>query len=317
VSYSIGIDIGGTKIAAGFIDRKGNILYQLSVPTPQVGREEVLRKTRELIEEVLEWAEQEKYQPIAGIGIGTAGQIDFSTGTVLSGTTNIVDWNNVSLRNEIESYFSLPVWVDNDVNVIVLAENYLGAAKGAKDVVCLALGTGVGGGVISGGRMIRGSWGGGAELGHISIQMDGPMCNCGFRGCLELYASGTGIARMMKEKLGGIENTDSITSEKVFRLYHEGDTTARDVVEKMVKALSFGIISFIHTFNPSLVILGGGVMKDGDWIISAVKEELKQWGLRSLVDPVSITMATLGPEAGLIGAAYQAFIYNQMEEAVQ
>jgi glucokinase len=317
VNYSIGIDIGGTKIAAGLIDRKGEILYQLSLPTPKLGKENVLRKTRELIEEVLEWARHENYLPIAGIGIGTAGQIDFSTGTVLSGTTNIVDWNNVSLRDEIESYFSLPVWVDNDVNVIVLAERYLGAAKGAKDVVCLALGTGVGGGVISGGQIIRGSWGGGAELGHISIQMDGPLCNCGFRGCLELYASGTGIARMMKEKLEGKENIDPFTSEKVFQLYHEGDTTAREVVNTMVKALSFGIISFIHTFNPSLIILGGGVMKNGDWILNAVKEELKQWGLRSLVDPVSILMAKLGPEAGVIGAAYQAFIYNQIEEAIK
>lgn len=320
MSISIGIDIGGTKIAFGLVDEFGTILLKMSFLTPRSGRSEVLSIIKEGIHSLMKKAEMNEWGKVIGIGIGTAGQIDFKQGCVLSGTTNIQDWNNVPLKSVIENMFDVPVWVDNDVNVILLAEKYLGAAQGENDVVCLALGTGVGGAVISGGEFIRGSWGAAAELGHISLDMNGPLCNCGFRGCLEVFASGTGIARMMKEQLA-LNNTDiskdiiieTVTSESVFELYQQGNQMAISVIETMLNALSFGIVNLIHTFNPTTLILGGGVMKNGGWILASVKERVARIGLRSMIDPVHIVRAKLGSDSGLIGAAYQSFVYkNQL-----
>jgi glucokinase len=306
---SIGIDIGGTKIALGLADQSGTILAKTVVPTPKAGRREILSIMKEKVYSLMEEADSKDWPKIIGIGIGTAGQIDFKNGCVLSGTTNIQGWNNVPLREEIENAFLLPVWVDNDVNVVLLAEKYLGAAVDENDVVCLALGTGVGGAVISGGEILRGSWGSAAELGHISIDLNGPLCNCGFRGCLETYASGPSIARMMKERLG-THGGEQITSQYVFSLFQQGDRTAVSVIDTMIHSLSFAIVNFIHTFNPSVVLLGGGVMSNGEWILEAVKEKIKTLGLRSMVDPVKVVSAKLGPDAGLIGAAYQSFVYQ-------
>ncbi|MEH7303335.1 ROK family protein [Neobacillus drentensis] len=322
MELSIGIDIGGTKIAFGLVDEKGTIVTKKSVQTPKGGRQEVLLILKQEISSLLKESEIIGRSKVRGIGVGTAGQIDFKLGRVLSGTTNIRDWNNIALKDEIESQFNLPVWVDNDVNVVLLAEKKLGAAIGEDNVVCLALGTGVGGAVISGGELIRGSWGAAAELGHISLDMNGPKCNCGFRGCLEMYASGTGIAKLMKEKheqtksqnLKMDQTNETITSKDVFDLYMKEDSLAIEVIETMLNALTFGIVNCIHTFNPSVVILGGGVMQEGEWILQAVNKRMASTGLRSMVEPVRIVMAKLGPEAGLIGAAMQSFIYPNQQQ---
>lgn len=315
MTYSIGVDIGGTKIAAGIVSRKGEIIEKKTISTPQGGKNEVISAVLYLIKTLLDYGKNNHLVEISGIGIGTAGQIDFDRGLVLSGTTNIADWNHVPLRELIEDYFHYPVWVDNDVNVVLLAENQLGCAIGVNDVICLALGTGVGGSVISGGNMIRGRMGAAAELGHITIDMNGPQCNCGFNGCLETYASGTGIARMMKEKL--VEESvnepidiEKVTSHDVFKQYKGGDPKAKEVVNTMIRALTYGIVNCIHTFNPSLVILGGGVMQEGGWILQAVQDKISTIGLQSMIDPVKIRRASLGGDAGLIGAAYQSFVYK-------
>jgi glucokinase len=323
--YSIGIDIGGTKIAAGIVDETGRLVHETAAPTPQTGRDAVLQTIARLVTEETRLAQERDWQPLLGVGIGTAGQVDFATGTVLRGTSNVEDWNDVPLRAWMRQHTDLPVWVDNDVNVVALAEKHLGAARDAEDVVCLALGTGVGGGVICGGRLLHGAFGGAAELGHITVDMNGPACKCGFRGCLELYASGTGIARLMREKLedprfadhpgrkGGPEALKRLTSREVFAWAKAGDPAAREVMDTALSALAAGIVSLIHTFNPTLVILGGGVMRDGGWIRDEVAERVLQLGIRSLVDAVDIRLAALGPEAGLIGAAWQPWVYPPSE----
>jgi glucokinase len=319
--YSIGIDIGGTKISSGIVASDGKILEQATYSTPQETHESILTLLEEIITIFLKKA-RARNMHIVGIGIGTAGQIDFEHGKVLSGTTNITDWNDVPLKDIFTKKFDLPVWVENDVNALTLAEQQLGAGKNVNDLICLALGTGVGGGVISGGNMVRGAWGGGTELGHITVDMNGPDCNCGFNGCLEVYSSGTGIARMMREKLKEHkpfddsklsyyqEHLGEVTSKVVFELKNEGKGLAIEVVERALEALSYAIVSFIHTFNPSLIVLGGGVLKDGDWFIKRVQEKVRMHGIKSLVTPVEFKMAELGPEAGLIGAALQPWVYR-------
>jgi glucokinase len=319
--YSIGIDIGGTKILAGIVSRSGEVVHRETVPTPRENRKGIFRILDQRIHSFILHAKQ-KGMKLKGIGVGTAGQIDFERGRVLSGTTNLVDWNEVPLREELSKH-DLPVWLDNDVNVVALAEHRLGAGRGESDIVCLTLGTGVGGGVISNGKILRGSWGGASELGHVSIDMNGPLCNCGFRGCLETYASGPGVARMMSEKLanhnGDVssalslykQNPSLITSHLVFQWIKAGDTIAQEVAQEMIRALAFGVISFIHTFNPTMILLGGGLMDQGEWIREAVEKQVRTLGIRSLVDPVKIRTVKLGSEAGLIGAACQSWVYHR------
>lgn len=320
--YSIGIDIGGTKIAAGIVNSSGKVLIRKNIPTPQENRDGIFVILRQLIHSLTLSAKDNGWE-LTGIGVGTAGQVDFQQGRVLSGTANIADWNDVPVRDELAKFTVLPVWIDNDVNVVALAEHHLGVAQGESNIVCITLGTGVGGGVISDGRLIRGAWGGASELGHISVHMDGPLCNCGFRGCLETYASGTGIANIMREKLAdsslNVKNSaftlykqdpKLITSQLVFQWMKEGDPIAIAVIREMITALSFGIVSFIHTFNPTMIVLGGGVMKEGMWIRDEVGETVRTLGIRSLVDPVKIEIAKLGAEAGMVGAAYQSWLYG-------
>lgn len=321
LEYSIGIDIGGTKIAAGIVGREGTIIGKKTYATPQETKETIVNLLETIICEFSEMARKEGIS-LAGVGIGTAGQIDFEKGMVLSGTANIKDWNDVALRDLLSATTKLPIYVENDVNVLALAEQQLGAGRNVKDLICLALGTGVGGGVISGGNMIRGAWGGGAELGHISVDMNGPRCNCGFNGCLEAYSSGTGIARMMREKLEHMDpdpesvlayyklHPHEVTSKLVFEWKKNGVEAAKEVVEEAVRALSYAIVSLIHTFNPSLIVLGGGVLTEGEWFIDKVEEKVSALGIQSLVGPVKIMASRLGNDGGLIGAGIQPWVYQ-------
>ncbi|QQE80552.1 ROK family protein [Alicyclobacillus sp. SO9] len=310
--HSIGIDIGGTKIAAAVISEEGSILHRRVCPTPTAGQEFVIEKLKELIDDLLFWCQQASIS-VKGIGVGTAGQIDFATGRVLTGTTNIKDWNDIPLRSVLTKHSLLPVWVDNDVNVLTIAEQKFGSAVGEKNVICLSLGTGVGGGLIVDGQLVRGMFGAAAELGHISVNMNGPQCNCGFKGCLETYASGTAIARMMNERLNKtdeVQADSALTSRQVFDLYHQQHSTAIEVVNEMTEALAFAIVSLIHTFNPSVVVLGGGVMDSGTWIAELVNGKVKKLGISSMVQPVRITRTKTGVDASVIGAAYQCWLYQ-------
>lgn len=322
MEYSIGIDIGGTKIAAGIINREGSVLIKKVFSTPQETKNSIIQLLENIIFSLTETARTEE-KKLVGIGIGTAGQIDFEKGKVLSGTANIKDWNDVALRDILSKKTDLPIYIENDVNVLALAEQQLGAGRNVENLICLALGTGVGGGVITGGELLRGAWGGGAELGHITVNMNGPLCNCGFQGCVEVYSSGTGIARMMREELDAYRDSEGnndllyyqkhpkeVTSRLVFELNNAGNEVAVKVVETAINALSYAIVSMIHTFNPSMIILGGGVLHEGEWFIQKVRERIGILGIRSLVDPVEIKSAQLGDDAGLIGAAIQPWVYG-------
>ncbi len=317
MEYSIGVDIGGTKIAGGLVDQEGHIHQRVVISTPKEGRDAILQEIKRMVADLA----KRSMGPLRGIGVGTAGQVDFVRGNVLSGTSNIANWNDVPIREWLSEIMNLPIFVDNDVNVMVVAETLLGVAKGYDDVVCLTLGTGVGGGVLIGGKMMRGVWGGAGELGHISVNMDGPLCNCGMRGCLETYASGLGIKQRYIEMWeSNIANQESvlannftineITSRDVFRKMKLGDQLSVKVVQQMLKALSTAIAGMIHTFNPGMVVLGGGLMDDGEWICEEVSHQISHMGMRSLVDPVKIRKAKFGSETTLVGAALQCWFYQ-------
>lgn len=310
---SIGIDLGGTKILAALIDVQGNVVKRISVATPTDGSDGILTSITESVQ-MLQSVARDQNIEVRGLGVGTAGQIDFATGHVLAGTANIPGWNDVAIRDILSSRTGLTVWVDNDVNVFTLAEAHLGSARGTANAICLAFGTGVGGGVLIDGQLLRGAWGSACELGHICLDLNGIRCKCGSRGCLETFASGTWLPIRMRDRLDAVHSDSPVvapkTSKEVFALYFQGETCAVSVVEEMVQAVSLGIITLIHTFNPNTVVLGGGLVDHNPWIVSKVREQLKSLGLRSLVDPVGIQLSHFGSDAGVIGAALQSWIYG-------
>ncbi len=328
MEYSIGIDIGGTKIAAALVSETGEIEALRTIRTPPEGRTAIISALRETTGDLIREAALSLKQKPVGIGIGSAGQIDFENGRIMSGTPNISDWNDVPLRQLLSGCSGLPVWVDNDVNVMTITEARLGAAKGHKNVICLALGTGVGGGVLADGKLLHGAWGGAGELGHVSVDMFGPLCNCGQRGCLETYASGSGVAARMRDAWAKYEEAPKtpayreyrekggrVTSEDVFRWMKEEDSDAASVVVHMLQALSVAIVGYVHTFNPTMIVLGGGLLRDGEWIRAGVAERIGHAGMTSMLRDVSIEMAAFGTESTLIGAAMQVWMYQTNADA--
>ncbi|CCQ95798.1 putative Glucokinase [[Clostridium] ultunense Esp] len=296
MAFSIGVDIGGTKIALGIVDRKGMIIKKMRFKTPENGRDELLFQLIRNIEVLIESTFLRKN--IDGIGIGTAGQIDHRKGIVVSGISTIKNWMNVPIKEIFESHLGLSTLVENDANVVALSERMTEGGRKEQSLVCLTLGTGVGGAVIDHGQLLHGKWGGAAELGHMSIDRNGIACTCGSRGCLELYASGTGLVRMMKERSGEV-----LTSEEVFKRFLHGDKIAKQAIEEMLDAISIGIVNLIHIFNPEAVILGGGLTEQGDWLISAISEKVRKTGMPSLVQNTKIRKVFYGSDAGIIGAA--------------
>ncbi|WP_217586539.1 ROK family protein [Lentibacillus saliphilus] len=318
-TYSIGIDIGGTKIAVGLVDRHGDILYKQTTPTPSESRASILNTIKAIVLSYMKMSEKEGFK-INGIGIGSAGQIDPNKGVIISGTKNIKDWNQVPIRDVLQKATNLPVWVDNDANTFALAEHRLGKGKDLNHIVCLTLGTGVGGGVVSDGSLIHGTFGGAGELGHMTVNMNGPACNCGSNGCLETYASGTGIAQRMRDQLANMptddlpahiadykQHLDALTSKEVFQWREEGYEPAVAVIDTAVQALIYGIVSLIHTFNPQAIVLGGGLVAHWPNLAATISKQIKDIGMASLVKPVKIFTSELGRDSGLIGAAMQVW----------
>ncbi|MFC4025088.1 ROK family protein [Oceanobacillus longus] len=315
MEYSIGIDIGGTKIATGIVGQQGNVRYKRIHPTPNSTNREIVDLLKQTVSEYMKLATEENIN-LVSVGIGSAGQIDYKNGRILSGTVNIKDWNNIDIRESLSHTTNLPIYLDNDANTFAIAEHQLGSGKGVDDLVCLTLGTGIGGGIVSDGNVIRGKWGGAAELGHMSVNFNGPDCNCGSKGCIETYASGTGIANRMREKLNSIdagkrisytEHPDMLTSKEVFEWNKTGLPEAKEVIDQAITALSFGIVNMIHTFNPSLIIFGGGLAEANRWLIEEVQNKVNAIGMPSLVKGVEMKVSKLGYDTGLIGAAYQVW----------
>ncbi|MCX7795645.1 MAG: ROK family protein [bacterium] len=293
---AIGIDIGGTKILSAVIDEEGNIIKTLRVPSEgKEGRERILSHLYEAIEGVLT-------DDIEGIGIGTAGQVDPDTGTIITATPNLKDWAGTSLKDIIERRFNLPTYVDNDGNVAALGEWWAGGGKGARCLLCLTIGTGIGSGIIYDGKVFRGAKGVGAELGHMSIKYDGIRCNCGGIGCIEAYASGPALVKRIQERGRFIS-----TPEEIQRYAEEGDKVVLEAIEEIGTLLGYAMVSFINIFNPDIILLSGGVSNLGNFLINPIRKVVDTYALPGGRD-VKITRATLGDKAGVVGASALVFL---------
>lgn len=311
---SIGVDIGGTKIHFASVDRRGGIVCQHIEPTPaKQGAEKMMDTVLNGIGRIIQLT-QELPEPrqIKGIGIGSAGQINFHTGTVEGAVDTIVNWAGTPIKQIVESGYRYPVFVDNDVNVIALAEKYFGAGLQYRHYICVALGTGIGGAIVESDQMLRGAFGAAGEIGHISVDFNGPLCSCGNYGCLELYASGTGIARVAAEMVEKHQwNVPwKINSFEIIAAWKEGDEYAGQVMDTVIRALGTGISGLIHTFNPEAVIIGGGVSEAGEFFFNSLIRETERRTSPAMWRAVKLLPAVVGSHSGVIGAAVQVWHYS-------
>ena len=307
----IGIDLGGTNIAVGVVDENGRILCKGSTPTL------LPRPYGPIVEDIakcsLETLKRSGHtlDEVASLGVGVPGIFDSKTGNIPFCTN--LGWHDVPLVSELQKYIDKPVYVDNDATVAGLAESVAGISAGVPNSVFLTLGTGVGGGIVIGGKVYSGSHGIGSEIGHMIIELDGEQCTCGNYGCFERYASATALIRegrkayaqhpdsLIGELCGG--DPERISAKTVIDAAKEGDPIATKVFRRYVRALASGIINIVNVLDPEVVVLGGGVSMAGDFLLEAVREAVKPLIFFKTMPYARIELAKLGPDAGIIGAA--------------
>lgn len=307
--YYIGVDLGGTNIAAGVVDEQGKILKQGSVPTMNERHySEIVRDMAELCKKITEEAGL-SMSDIQGIGIGCPGSIDNKTGMVVY--ANNLKMDHTPLAAELKKYIDLPVNVENDANAAAMGE-YVVNGGGVDSFVFITLGTGVGGGVVIDGKLYRGFNGVGAELGHVTLVHDGVPCTCGNHGCWEAYASVTALIRQTKEAMEKhpdslmcefAEKEGKVSGRTAFEAAKKGDPAAQEVVDQYVRYVADGLVGVVNTFQPERLVIGGGISKEGDYLLNPIKEYVKKYDYNKYMPRTDISIATLFNEAGIIGAA--------------
>ncbi|MCK5815591.1 MAG: ROK family protein [Flavobacteriaceae bacterium] len=299
MKYAVGIDLGGTFVKAALVSESGELLHKSKLPIGFSAKQQTILKTiTQIIQETIDKATASNLK-VQGIGIGTPGII--YEGVVLGGSENLDGWENLDLATYFSQAFNLPVKVDNDANLMGLGEFYYGAAKGCTDVVFLTIGTGIGGAIIINGALYGGYKNRGAELGHVVVEHSGPDCNCGGKGCLELYSSTTALIKQYSEKSGMA--IDDLSGHYIIGKYHEKEPNAVFCLEEHTKYLGHGISSFINTFAPEKVVIGGGISDAGQFYIDLIKKTAFKYMMPDCGNHTEIVKATLGNDAGSLGAA--------------
>ena len=315
MKYYVGIDLGGTNIVAGVVDGDYNIIAKASTKT------NCPRPEKEIAEDMAKMAFQAvenaklSMDDIEWIGIGTPGIANSATGVIeYSNNLGFKDTPMVDYIKEFIGRDDTPVFIENDANAAAYGEFVAGAAKGAKNAVCITLGTGVGGGIIINGKIYAGSNFAGAEIGHTVIEVDGAQCSCGRKGCFEAYSSATGLIRMTNEAIKEhpecemakmADERGKVTARTSFDCMRAGDKYAKAVVDKYIKYLAAGITNTINIFQPDVLCIGGGVCNEGDPLLLPMKELVaKEVYTRNSEKNCDIVIAELGNDAGIIGAAF-------------
>ncbi len=308
----IGLDLGGTK-TAGLLLHQGDIAGRYRMETDATSQESVMRGLLEVCSRLRDTARSEGIE-VAAAGLGIAGFIDFERGVVTEAPNHPL--RDTPVRDILEERSGLPVFVDNDANVAALAEARMGAGEGARFLVHLTLGTGIGGGIIIDGRVYRGALGAAAELGHMVICEDGPPCNCGARGCLEAMASGVAIYRRVEELAASgrssplvdefLADPGEFAAEAVCRRADAGEGLAREILEAAGRHLGTGIASLVNIFNPDAVTLSGGLLACLHHMEGAMRRAFEETAIPISRRHVRILTSTLGNDGGTLGAALLA-----------
>jgi glucokinase len=300
--YIVGVDIGGTKVACVLADVEGNILARQWQPTRAgEGWQVVVQQLFEMTERVLEGV---SYRQVRGIGISCGGPLDSQRGVVYS-PPNLPGWDAVPIKQLFEERFGLPTRLENDANATALAEHRFGAGRGTRNMVFMTWGTGVGGGLVLDGRLYRGTNDLAGEIGHTTVLLDGPLCGCGKRGCLEALASGPSIARRARELAG--ESPESLiwqrtspneaTAQHVVEAAHAGDTFARFVLAEAGTYMGIGIANVAQILNPERVVLGTIAVKAGDLVLEPLRQALQVHAWSRVREVLQVVPAELGDRA--------------------
>lgn len=317
----IGIDIGGTTIKMGILTTAGEITKKWEIPTDTSnGGRLIVDHICHSLEHVLKESNQNK-DHIMGIGLGAPGFIDAEKGFVFEAVN--IGWRNLELTDLLEKNLGLPAFLENDANVAVLGENWLGAGNQDKNVLAVTLGTGVGGGIIANGDILNGASGTAGEIGHITVDEKGPLCNCGRKGCLETFVSATGMVRQAMEKVESNPNSKLakrfeehgfISTKDIFELAKDNDSASQQIIDFTTNILGKTLSNVATVLNPSKILIGGGVSKAGSQLLTPLKAAFVKYSLPRVHLDCEFKIAQLGNDAGMIGAAY--LVKQQTEGAV-
>jgi glucokinase len=294
----LGIDVGGTNVKLGIVDAAGKILARNSMPTKSYNRNKTLlinaifSQIRALFQN-----SHISLKNLSGIGIGLPGAVDPFKGQVIF-LPNIPGWKNVSLRAIFEKEFGVPTLLENDVNMIALGEWKFGAGKGKNDLICMTLGTGVGGGLILDGKLYRGVSFVAGEIGHMPINETGPACNCGGWGCFEQYVGN----RQLLEKIARNFGNKNLTIPDVHKLAHQGDAKALKFFIETATHIGNGLVGVVNLLNPPLIIIGGGVANNHRFLFPTINQVIQKRAMAVQAKRVKIVHAKLGDDAGILGA---------------
>lgn len=318
-TFALGVDIGGTKVAAGLVDAEGTILFQTRVAMPARGSAaEGFGAVQSVIEAVFA-ARPEARSSLTGIGICAPGPLDPLTGVILN-PPNVPCWRNFPLAAEVQRVFGLTARVDNDGNAAALAEAIWGAGVGYRNVFYATLGTGIGTGIVFDRKIYHGRTGSAAEGGHVTIDYNGPKCGCGKRGCIEALCSGPAIARRARERLAASHrvgsgqaesklmalaggNVDNVTAEIVADAFRQGDLLATDVLRETADFLVIWAGNIIDLLEPDVFVFGGGVAQLMSGFFGRIREQLPKWCVNQRCAEMPMVLAKYGADAGIAGAA--------------
>ena len=312
----LAIDLGGTKIIAAIISNQGRVItreYYLTLA--EEGPQLVIKRTLSAIDRLLSLGKIDSSQ-LNSISIAAAGAIDFGKGLVTL-SPNLPGWYDIPLRDLIKEKYRVNTLLINDASAAALGEHRFGAGKGVNNLILLTLGTGIGGGIIINGKLYSGPCGSAGEIGHMTIDVNGPRCSCGNIGCLEMLASGTAVAREAIKRIRQGERSslteivegkiESITAEKVEVAAQGGDSLALEVILKAANYLGVGLVNLVNIFNPEMIIVGGGMAKMGNLLLDPARQVVRERAFQLPAQAVRIVPAQLGDDAGVLGAAVFAF----------
>lgn len=309
----IGIDLGGMSVKYGLVNERNEIIARHVIPTNiEISAEDFIKEMCKGVHDLLETTTY-TIKDVKSIGVGSPGVINIKEGVVIY--SNNFGWVNVPLVKLFQEEFNLPIGIANDADAAALGEATAGAAKGAQNAVLLTLGTGVGSGVIMNGEIFQGPLNGGCELGHMTIKTDGVRCTCGNVGCLEAYASATGLMRLGREAveanpssmlaLKADGNLESINGKLIFDCKEASDEVAMQVVDEYLHYVAVGVATVINSFRPEMVILGGGVSAQKEKLTNDIQERIKKIAFGAEFCEMSkVVTSELGNDAGIIGAAH-------------
>ena len=305
----IAADLGGTHLRVATVDEGGRILFRLKQNTPRAEDPEVIVDA--LVSAARSCEEQSPGADVRAVSVLIPGLVNVAAGMIVR-VPNVGGLDGFQIVEALRQRLGLPVILENDANAAAVGEMWQGAGRGKRTLVCLTLGTGVGGGIILDGKLWRGVTDSAGEIGHASVEVFGPPCKCGSRGCLEVYASATGIVRMTREALPKhphsiLQGKAELTAEEVYRAGVQGDELALEVFHRMAKYLGAGLANVVNILNPEMIVIGGGVASGWDLFAKDMNEQIAARAFPLPARHVEVVPAECGDDAGLLGAAWLGF----------